>query len=77
MLFSIPIAGASTPAAEFKSFADAHDIRLSVGEVGVCWDNAVAESFFSTLKLHVLHGRQQLGSQLQARVRVGGVDRGG
>lgn len=24
--------------------------KQSVGSVGVCWDNAVAESFFSTLK---------------------------
>ncbi|MBA4505044.1 hypothetical protein H0H28_06835 [Corynebacterium sanguinis] len=28
------------------------DLRLSVGEVGVCWNNAVAESCFSTLKQH-------------------------
>lgn len=26
------------------------DIRLSVGRTGVCWDNAVAESFFASLK---------------------------
>jgi transposase InsO family protein len=26
------------------------DVILSCGEVGVCWDNAVAESFFTTLK---------------------------
>ncbi|MEU5809938.1 integrase core domain-containing protein [Streptomyces sp. NPDC047718] len=25
-------------------------IRLSVGRTGVCWDNALAESFFATLK---------------------------
>ncbi|WP_420857082.1 transposase [Streptomyces chilikensis] len=25
-------------------------IRLSVGQTGVCWDNALAESFFATLK---------------------------
>lgn len=27
-----------------------HGIQQSMGETGVCWDNAVAESFFATLK---------------------------
>ncbi|WP_189747936.1 integrase core domain-containing protein [Streptomyces nojiriensis] len=40
----------STPAASSNAWAAAHDIRLSVGRTGVCWDNAVAESFFGTLK---------------------------
>ncbi|MGP5029800.1 integrase core domain-containing protein, partial [Corynebacterium casei] len=48
-----------------------HDVRLSVGEVGVCWDNAVAESFFSTLKLHLLYERKQFVSKLEARISVG------
>lgn len=30
-------------------------IRLSVGRRGQCWDNAVAESFFATLKTELLH----------------------
>ncbi|WP_158718122.1 IS3 family transposase, partial [Streptomyces sp. NRRL F-2664] len=34
----------------FAALATAHDIRLSVGRTGVCWDNALAESFFATLK---------------------------
>ncbi|WP_435841478.1 integrase core domain-containing protein [Streptomyces griseofuscus] len=25
-------------------------VRLSVGRTGQCWDNALAESFFATLK---------------------------
>lgn len=28
----------------------AHGLRQSMGQTGVCWDNAVAESFFATLK---------------------------
>ena len=29
-------------------------VRLSVGRTGQCWDNALAESFFATLKRELL-----------------------
>jgi putative transposase len=29
-------------------------MRLSVGRKGQCWDNAVAESFFATIKTELL-----------------------
>ncbi|MEV1199417.1 integrase core domain-containing protein [Microbispora rosea] len=32
-------------------------MRLSVGRRGQCWDNALAESFFATLKGELLDGR--------------------
>ncbi|MEV5508849.1 IS3 family transposase [Streptomyces orinoci] len=35
---------------EFASPAREFGIRLSVGRTGQCWDNALAESFFATLK---------------------------
>ncbi len=44
-----------------------HEYRQALGELGVevsmsrtgnCWDNAVAESFFSTLKSELIHRRQ-------------------
>ena len=57
--------------AALSRWAENHDVRLSVGEVGVCWDNAVAESFFSTLKLHLLYERKQFVSKLEARISVG------
>ena len=33
----------------------AHQGRQSVGRPGTCWDNAMAESFFATLKTELLH----------------------
>jgi len=32
-------------------------VRLSVGRRGQCWDNAVAESFFATIKSELLDRR--------------------
>jgi transposase InsO family protein len=34
-----------------------HGIRSSLSRPANCWDNAVAESFFSTLKLDLLYRR--------------------
>jgi len=33
------------------------DMRQSVGRTGVCWDNSVAEAFWSSLKRELLHRR--------------------
>ena len=33
----------------------AQQVRQSVGKPGTCWDNAVAESFFATLKSELIH----------------------
>ena len=38
-------------------WADEHRVRLSVGRTGSCHDNAVAESFFATLKNEMYHTR--------------------
>ena len=35
---------------DFAQLARDHDLRLSVGRTGQCWDNALAESFFASLK---------------------------
>jgi transposase InsO family protein len=35
---------------EFARFADSIDVRLSVGKKATCYDNAVAESWFASLK---------------------------
>jgi transposase InsO family protein len=40
-----------------RRLADQHGVRLSVGRRGQCWDNAVAESFSSTIKTELLDRR--------------------
>ncbi|KUL29485.1 IS3 family transposase [Actinoplanes awajinensis] len=40
---------------QHAKLAAAHKVRLSVGRRGQCWDNAVAESFFATIKTELLH----------------------
>lgn len=42
--------GTQYTAAEFVVKLDALGMRGSVGRTGVCWDNAMAESFFAALK---------------------------
>ena len=44
-------------------------MKLSVGRTGVCWDNAVAESFFSMLKNEMYH-RQSFATRGRARFAV-------
>ncbi|WP_326570065.1 IS3 family transposase [Actinacidiphila glaucinigra] len=42
---------------EFALLAAEFDVRLSVGRTGQCWDNALAESFFATLKNEPIDAR--------------------
>jgi transposase InsO family protein len=49
--------GTQYVSAQHARLAERHGIRLSVGRRGQCWDNAVAESFFSTIKTELLHRR--------------------
>ena len=39
----------------FGDLLDANGIRRSLSRPGQCWDNAVAESFFATLKTELVH----------------------
>jgi transposase InsO family protein len=47
--------GSQYTSTEFGDFLDANDMTGSMGRTGVCWDNAVAESFFATLKKELVH----------------------
>jgi putative transposase len=47
--------GTQYTSTEFRGFCRANDVRPSVGRTGICYDNAVAESFFATLKKELIH----------------------
>ena len=42
---------------EYIDFCQDRQMRPSVGRTGVCWDNAVAESFWESLKRECIQGR--------------------
>ena len=40
---------------DFRNILDKHGFVQSMSRKGDCWDNAVAESFFHTLKTQLIH----------------------
>jgi len=42
---------------DYLDFCLHHQLRPSVGRTGVCWDNAVVESFWESLKRECIQGR--------------------
>ncbi len=61
--------GTQYTSAEFHQYCQRIRVRTSVGRTGVCWDNAVAESFFSALKNEMFH-HQQFPTRARARFAV-------
>lgn len=49
--------GSQDTSAEFGALCEAHGVQQSMGKTGVCWDNALAESFFATYKLELIEPR--------------------
>jgi putative transposase len=49
--------GAQYTSATFDTYCKSHHIRRSLGRTGVCYDNAVSESFFATYKKELIHTR--------------------
>lgn len=47
--------GAQYTSAEFAAHLRAFTLRGSMGKVGQCWDNAMAESFFASLKNELVY----------------------
>jgi transposase InsO family protein len=61
--------GSQYTSAAYRELLDRHGLKHSIGRPGTCWDNAVAESFFATLKkeliyLHVWPTRQSARSAI-------------
>jgi transposase InsO family protein len=42
---------------EFDEYCCSNNIRRSLGRTGICYDNAVSESFFATYKKELIHTR--------------------
>jgi transposase InsO family protein len=49
--------GCQYTSGDFAELARANGVVLSVGRKGECWDNAVAESFFATIKRELIETR--------------------
>jgi putative transposase len=61
--------GSPSTALRFGERCQAVGIRCSMGSVGACYDNAMAESFFATLECELL-ARQPFPTQLVARTAL-------
>jgi len=42
---------------EFRALLKTNEIQCSMSRKGDCWDNAVEESFFHTLKVELIYGK--------------------
>jgi transposase InsO family protein len=62
--------GSQYTSAEFRALCETHGVKQSMGRTGVCWDNALAESFFATYKLELIEPRSW---QTRARTRTATV----
>lgn len=54
---------------DFKTLLAQHEITGSMSKKGDCWDNAVAESFFHTLKVELIH-RMKFRTREEAKARI-------
>jgi putative transposase len=61
--------GSQYTSAQFRAHLAEYNMRGSVGRTGVCWDNALAESFFAALKNEWLD-RMVFATKDQARREV-------
>ena len=62
--------GSTYASSEYRRALDARGLECSMSRKGDCWDNAVAESFFSTLKRE-LEGIDEFESRTGAALSIG------
>ena len=62
--------GSQYTSREVTEYAAAHNLRCSVGATGVCWDNAMAESFWATYKVEHYYRRTWLTRAQAKRATV-------
>jgi putative transposase len=58
--------GSQYMSSDYRKLVTGHGMVQSVGRTGVCWDNAVAESFWSSLKRELVH-RYRFATRAEAR----------
>jgi putative transposase len=61
--------GTQYASAQITKFATENGLTRSMGRTGVCWDNAMAESFFATLKTEFYY-RRVWPTQARAKIEV-------
>lgn len=61
--------GCQYASADYQAMLSSHDIICSMSRRGDCWDNAVAESFFGTLKTELLRDRRY-ATRKEARAAI-------
>jgi len=49
--------GSQYTSQKFRGYCHDNNVRPSVGKTGICYDNAVSESFFATIKKELVHTR--------------------
>jgi transposase len=64
------VRGTQYASAQITAFAAANGLIRSMGYTGICWDNAMAESFFATLKTEFYY-RRVWPTKKAARIAVG------
>jgi transposase InsO family protein len=61
--------GSQYAAVDYQAMLAAHGIQYSMSRKGHCWDNAVAESFFHTLKTELVH-HKDYRSRTEAKASI-------
>jgi transposase InsO family protein len=62
--------GSQYASEDFRHVLDNHSIRASMSRKGNCWDNAVTETLFGSLKVERLHGERFQNTCFAISIRI-------